>query len=846
MPGKNQKPRRWSPKGLSDAVDGSDAFAGAMSQLQNVIRQPNSTGVFVPRPAMTSVAAIPNYNGGPVTGLKTLGNTAFGFASTQAFAGKDAPFMYDAASGAFVPITGLSSANLPNSPLATGEWTPPTIDEITSRVIFTHPGFAGGASLPTSFIGFTANIASGSNVLAGPFLFSAAIGSLVSDGVGGLIPANTTITNIVATAVMTTASGSSGANTVMVGSATGIAVGQALIGPGVNAIVSNVAGTTITFNSALTMNISGVSVAFYGTNITISNNATGTSTGAVLFAWSPVAIKFGWLDISGFSVSNIIGNTTIDIPGITGSPNLVGLQPGMSITGAGILANTTIISFNNVSFPVFALTVVGTQTLTLTSASYESAIAIGQTVSGPGIPPGSTVLAYNPAAYAVTISQAATVSSIGGVGLTFSGSFIIMSQNATSSNSLETLTVAGGTPGAPLWGAGDLNINPLASNGPAIFVSQFANRAYYGVNVYVGSATIPLSVGVQASDAGLPCQQTNISQTLTFDNGIPVTAAAGLGLNTQLGGIIQSLMVFQGDSNIQQITGDFASQTIQVNPLQTATGTLSPNSLSPSPKGLLFVATDGLRLIGFDGTVSDPIGAYGKGLTLPFLNTLYYSRIAAAFNENVYRVTVGWTPPAAVASVWGTALRTDEFWFHIDIGTWSGPHTSLMDLIAPLPRGNTFLCAPQAARGSLYRSDVNPSQASAYSEFGAQLTWVFTTALLPDNPGQMAISMSQTTVLVGLVSGSEELLATVTDDMGVMLAQAYVWIGPFSVPAQRPILWPYPLVYRQMRLSIAGASTAALQLGAINLRDEVLSYQLPYPVSQEWILGQTVGGVLGP
>ena len=115
MPGPNQHPRRWLPLGLSDAVDGTDAFAGAMAMLGNLVRQPNSRGIFVPRPGMVLSAAIPDYGGGPVTALETVGNVTYGMVRSFSIPAHDRPLVFNNVARTFVPISGLSASNLPTS-----------------------------------------------------------------------------------------------------------------------------------------------------------------------------------------------------------------------------------------------------------------------------------------------------------------------------------------------------------------------------------------------------------------------------------------------------------------------------------------------------------------------------------------------------------------------------------------------------------------------------------------------------------------------------------------------------------------------------------------------------------
>jgi hypothetical protein len=195
----------------------------------------------------------------------------------------------------------------------------------------------------------------------------------------------------------------------------------------------------------------------------------------------------------------------------------------------------------------------------------------------------------------------------------------------------------------------------------------------------------------------------------------------------------------------------------------------------------LFCASDGVRLIGFDGSITDPIGAEGQGLALPFMNVVTASRTHAAFNENLYRVTIVWQPPVLAQSIWGSAERTDEFWYHFaEIGCpfaesrWTGPHSSILDVGAPWTAQASFIVAPQNARGQLYRSDPRPSAATVYTELGQSLACDLQTLLLPDNPNQNAVEVIETTVWLGYSSALGNVLAKATDDLGQVLDQAYV------------------------------------------------------------------------
>jgi hypothetical protein len=227
-------------------------------------------------------------------------------------------------------------------------------------------------------------------------------------------------------------------------------------------------------------------------------------------------------------------------------------------------------------------------------------------------------------------------------------------------------------PAEPVWSSGTIATNPLA--GVPSGVAVFGDRAYYAV----GNAT-------EASDVLFPLQRTNANQVLTFGDTNPITALAGLPLNNVNGGIIQSLMVFKGVSNIWQVTGDYSGtpSAWDTNTLNVATGTLAPRTLVPTPAGLAFVAPDGLRIIDFNANVGDPIGAFGDGVCVPFQQAVAPSRMAAAYNVETLRIAVRQSAVTSGATV--------EFWYNFSLKAWTGPHSLPTSFMAAYL--NTFICA---------------------------------------------------------------------------------------------------------------------------------------------------------
>ncbi len=107
------------PKGLTDASDGTNSFPGAQQDLTNLIPDPSTAGIYVPRPAAQIVTDFTGTNDptgpGIVQALLTVGDFEYGMIASTLNAGKDEPFCYDLANNVFLPISGITSANTPTS-----------------------------------------------------------------------------------------------------------------------------------------------------------------------------------------------------------------------------------------------------------------------------------------------------------------------------------------------------------------------------------------------------------------------------------------------------------------------------------------------------------------------------------------------------------------------------------------------------------------------------------------------------------------------------------------------------------------------------------------------------------
>lgn len=399
-------------------------------------------------------------------------------------------------------------------------------------------------------------------------------------------------------------------------------------------------------------------------------------------------------------------------------------------------------------------------------------------------------------------------------------------------------------PFALTWTA--TNTAPTALVFPPQWITNFNGRCWFLVNPPNSQPA------AYFSDELLPTQITNASQILTFDDNTPLTCSAGLALSNQLGGIIQSLIVFKGVSNIYQIIGDAAFGNLTKNSMNVATGTLSPNTIASSEKGLFFLAPDGVRLIDFNAQVSDPIGKDGDGITAPFISILVPSRASAAYNFGIYRVQVQNGLFVNVGGAWssgfssgfgpGVVFTQQQEWWYDDVRQlWSGPHTVQVSLSIPYQNG--FLVTLQRAGAAIFKSDPFQSFTSTFVENGEQLYYAWQTAYLPDTDQMSEVCIIESTLHMALVSGNKTTITALNQD-NVPLDQFTVissgaptnwnqfnwnnanWNGATLGNALYPrrMDWNAPLVFRRMSLMATGASAQGLKIGRLHMKYQVLGY----------------------
>lgn len=436
---------------------------------------------------------------------------------------------------------------------------------------------------------------------------------------------------------------------------------------------------------------------------------------------------------------------------------------------------------------------------TLSANPITSGWQVGMTVAGVGVVAGSRIVSLTAAS--ITLDTATTS---GGAGV--------------------ALTVTGGTFAAPVYGAGNTNTNPLTAVAKA--VGQMNGRAWYAVNNTV-----------VFSDSLSPLQVTNASQALTLGDSTDVTAFGGLPLsNPVAGGVVQALICFKGAGTVFVIKGDIATMNLTLDVVAGAPGTLAPLSVCPTPLGLAYIAPDGLRVIDVNAQVGQPIGAAGTGVTEPFALALYPSRMAAAYNANVIRISV---QNGGVQD-----QPQQEWWYSLSRQIWTGPHSFPAAMIQPYfgGGGNTFILFAIGVDAKLFQQSPEPTLASAYVENGTAMSWVWQTSLLPDNQEGAMNAMVETTLAAALPPTQQITVLALDEDQntldtlvllgvatggsvwGTLVWGSGVWGGNSAPLKQKQLPWSVPLVFKQMGMRMTGDSIPGLAIGNLYLKYQTLGY----------------------
>ena len=371
---------------------------------------------------------------------------------------------------------------------------------------------------PVAFLGSTTT-GTGSNqisaYLAALPLPTPAVGNIIT-GVG--VPAGV-ITAIVGATQFT---GTTAIGSTIIGAVSNIAnlaVGQTIVGPGIPA------GTTITAvgsSAPFTLSVSApatasgsvtLSVLINSTPIGIITSASKTLTGVS----STVGLGAGQI-ITG---TNIPANTTIT--GVTA--NTIAISAAPTATPTAIKPTGYVTSGSNV----------------ITSLSSVSGLLVGQAITGTGIPASATITSINSnAPLSITISNNATVTStVVPTGSVQAGSTLVnLVSDLTSVNAGATITGTGIPAGTTVVSTGT-GPNSITMSAPATISSAVKPTGI----VTNGSATVTsvssvasVAIGQIISGAGIPDGTTvNTIGTNTITMSAPATASSGTAVPLSIG-----------------------------------------------------------------------------------------------------------------------------------------------------------------------------------------------------------------------------------------------------------------------------------------------------------------------
>lgn len=377
------------------------------------------------------------------------------------------------------------------------------------------------------------------------------------------------------------------------------------------------------------------------------------------------------------------------------------------------------------------------------------------------------------------------------------------------------------TPTAPVWSAG--NTAPRALPDVPRAVHEFAGRAYYAV----GNTSY-------YSDILDPEARASSDQSITHGDDSDIIGYGSVPLTSTNSSNIEALMIFK-PKIIFQVTGDAALSTLLNTEMAAGIGTESPLSVTSTPGGLMFISQHGLRVVDVRGDVSPVIGADGKGVSVPFINSLEPSRISAAFNINTVRIN---TQNSSIPT-----LPFQDWWYNTDLGVWTGPHGFPASLVQPY--GGTFVITPQGVEGQLYQSDIVPLDSSSYVENGQTLEYLYQVSLSPDSPTMNEVCVLETSVGIQFSKVGGTVNFFCQDENGTLLDQvsetivvnASVWDttdwgtsqwgGNVTNYQQIRVPWTVPLVFSQAAFGSTGEAVNGFKIGVWSNRYQMLGYMVP-------------------
>ncbi len=368
-------------------------------------------------------------------------------------------------------------------------------------------------------------------------------------------------------------------------------------------------------------------------------------------------------------------------------------------------------------------------------------------------------------------------------------------------------------PTAPVWNAG--NTTGVALPSVPTGVAQFNNRAWFTVKnalYFTDALTINITSG---------------TQILIVGDSIDITATAPQPLTTSVQGIIQSLCAFKPEV-IALITGDDTTGNLAINIISSSIGCTAPRTITPTPKGLRFMSKRGIRLIGQDGTIGDPV----QDLQIPFIYAIEETRASACYNNNIYRITV------QNGHANGTPL--EEYWFDEVRNGWTGPHTFVQNIA--LPYGESFVVFNSALDPALWLSDVVQSGTSTYVENAADMEFLWVTSPLADDGGLYENSANLSVIDMVLPTDGSTYTFVASDVNRGVQAQgqvnapsvgafwgsitwgAFIWMAAAYGLDRYNIPWEKPIVFSRLIIQATGPSSFGFKIGKFTVGYQPLKF----------------------
>lgn len=378
-------------------------------------------------------------------------------------------------------------------------------------------------------------------------------------------------------------------------------------------------------------------------------------------------------------------------------------------------------------------------------------------------------------------------------------------------------------PLAPAYSTVNTATNPLPRVPTA--VANFNNRAYFvcGNQLWYSDVLVPLTM-------------TNAGQSLTLGDSNPITAVAGLPIQTTSAGVVQALLVFKS-TQIWQVIGDAAiTNSLALNYLSLNIGTVAPRSVVSSPLGTFFAGPDSAYLVTQNGIVLTVTNSLGQNIP-PDIRQMFIfvtepTRVAAAFAANIYRI--------CIPTIIDGAPATYDYWFDTRKMRWNGPHTF------------TYECASSAGTyfvlsgvGKLFRSDVAPTSLTSYSDNGATYLADLVTSDFPKDGGMMMKQVVECTMEFSAV-GARTIynvtaygedgnqignVAVVTNQVGGIWGgnlwlDGTLWRSAVSKPKTYRLPWEGPLVFNKLSIEVNCIATASVIMGTFFARYQKTGYLL--------------------